>query len=600
MQGTLAHRGPDGEGTFVEGGVGLGHRRLAILDLSPAGAQPRASADERFVITYNGEIFNFVELRDELIALGHRFSSRTDTEVLLAMFAQYGEAMLPRLNGMFAFAIYDRQDKSVFLARDRMGIKPLYVSLVDGTRLVFASEQKAIFRAGVSKAIDESAMTELLMLRHVSGPRTVFKQVQRLLPGHWLKVANGKLTHARWWNFEERIATARHHLPNDPAAWFVETFRSSLRYRMISDVPVGLLLSGGLDSSSMAAALHEQGHTDMEAFTSVFDEREYNEGPLAKEVADAFGLHFNGVKVTGRALGEHLERASWVHDEPLVHQNDAQLLALSLAAKPRVSVLLSGDGADELLGGYLRYRPLQFRRLLQLARPFAALASRYRGGSALFRHRLSKMHRYLGSGSVEGLVLFNASNLYPPDFATLGIEPDSESLAYRQTVLEEATRAYPLEPARQAMYFDTLTHLPSVLDRNDRMTMGASVECRVPFLDFRLVETLAALPSQYLLRGRRGKFLLANTFGKKLPPRVRAFKKFGFGVPWESYFRRDDYFREIIRDIPKDAFLGSGVLGKLDRIALIQRFERGDPVATTVLRQLVMLRIWHTAYYERI
>lgn len=594
MRDTLIHRGPDGAGIFIDGPCGLGHRRLAIIDLSDRALQPFRSADGRFILIFNGEIFNYRELRQSLQADGVAFRSESDTEVLLQLFIKYGGKCLDRLNGMFAFAIWDVQERTLFLARDRVGVKPLYYAMYERI-FYFASEPKALFAAGLPLEINHDATDELLLFKYVAGEQTVFKNVKRLLPGHQAWIKNGVSYFSRWWNLPEKIECNRENLPSDPYAWFEETFYSSVKYRTISDVPVGLMLSGGLDSSSVAAGLHHNEERSLESFTYVFDDPLYNEEHLAKEVSSRFGLVFNGVTHHGEHLVEDLKEAAWLYDEPLVHQNDAQMLALAKVAKRKVTVLLSGEGADELMGGYVRYKPLNHHRWLR-AGGWAANWLRYLPSSGIV-NRFDKLTRYLVDHRLSSLVLLNASNLYPSDLKALGISINLEKFEYRQKVLCEATQLFPHEPARQAMYGDMFIHMASLLDRNDRMTMGASIECRVPFLDYRLLEMIPAMPSKFLLKGEKGKWLLYQSIGRHLPRSVRKFRKLGFSVPSNRYFELKQ--------------LDFGTTTSSKHVALNTLFPelemskifgstRDPRIGELFKRQLMMLDLWLNHYVRRI
>ncbi|MGB0178151.1 MAG: asparagine synthase (glutamine-hydrolyzing), partial [Owenweeksia sp.] len=258
MNDAQTHRGPDGHGTMLEPEIGLAHRRLSILDLSEAGRQPMYSSDGQLVIAFNGEIFNFQALREELKGKGYSFHSHTDTEVLLCGYQEYGAEVLHKLNGMFAFAIWDKESKETFIARDRIGVKPLYFSEYNDL-LYFASEPKALIRAGVPKDLNEEALEELLLFKYVAGKKTIYKHIQRLLPGHCMTIGPEGINIKRWWDLPA-IIKANRSVKTEPKKWFTETFRSSVQLRMISDVPVGILLSGGLDSSSVAVQLNELGH----------------------------------------------------------------------------------------------------------------------------------------------------------------------------------------------------------------------------------------------------------------------------------------------------------------------------------------------------
>ncbi|MBA3714110.1 MAG: asparagine synthase (glutamine-hydrolyzing), partial [Pyrinomonadaceae bacterium] len=269
MRDSLTHRGPDDAGQYLAPGIALGTRRLSILDLSQRGHMPMSTEDGRYWITYNGEVYNFQELRSELESRGHAFRSHTDTEVVLRLYAEQGPAMLDRLNGMFAFAIWDSQERVLFLARDRVGVKPLYYAF-EGDALYFASEEKALFAAGLAPKFDTTTWEELLCFRYVAGEQTPFVDVKRLLPGHYLLWKDGGVQIRRWWHLAERAAAQRESLPKNPLQWFEEIFNSAVDLRRISDVPVGVLLSGGLDSSSVATSLASQAGSGVSSFTVRF------------------------------------------------------------------------------------------------------------------------------------------------------------------------------------------------------------------------------------------------------------------------------------------------------------------------------------------
>jgi len=582
MRDSLAHRGPDDAGYYLAPGVALGSRRLAIIDLSERGHMPMSTPDGRYRITYNGEVYNYRELRRALKNRGHIFRSNTDTEVLLYLYADEGPALLNRLNGMFALAIWDNQERTLFLARDRLGIKPLYYAWHQGA-LYFASEAKALFAAGVPARFDHKVWEELLCFRYLAGARTPFAGVQRLLPGHYLLWWDGNIRIRRWWNLAEQAQTLREELPRDPVAWYRETFDTAVNLRRISDVPVGVLLSGGLDSSSVAASLASQAGPSAASFTVRFPEHDYDEGPLAQQVAKRWELACHELVVPPSDLVALLRQASKLNDEPLAHGNDLHLLAISRYAKPHVTVLLSGEGADETLSGYVRYQPLRYPFLLNLAGP---VLPRLVSGFHL-NGRWKKLARFLELGPLSRLVIFNACDVLPPDLERLGLSPAS-CFPYREQVLAEARALYPNDFVRQAMYSDQHTFLCSVLDRNDRMTMGASIECRVPFLDYRLVERLAALPSSVLLAERRGKGLLRAACGDRLPSEVLKHRKWGFGVPWKKYLRQVEELRSLLVDLPRASLLLDSPLNCSAISEQVHTFLNGDDRPFPLLMQLLM------------
>ena len=586
MRDVLTHRGPDDAGLLREGGVALAARRLAIVDLSQRGHMPMHSSDRRFTIVYNGEIYNSPELRRELEAGGYSPVSNCDTEIVLQLFARHGTAMLPRLNGMFAFAIWDRRDRVLTLVRDRLGVKPLYYTFDDGV-LRFASEPKALFASGLRPEFDPSTWEELLCFRYVAGAETPYRQVRRLLPGHLLTWRAGHMEVRRWWNLGE-YADVTACPAGGAADWFRQTFDESVALRRISDVPLGVLLSGGLDSSSVAAALAAQAGTGIESFTVGFTEAQYDERPLAKMVASRWGLRFNHLTISPRDLLPLLLRSSWHNDEPLAHGNEGQLLAISELAKPQVTVLLSGEGADETLCGYVRYRPLRHRRLLRVARPVLPFIAIAPGIPA----RVRKLSRLLESGSLANLPALAACDVLPGQVAALGLEARGE-FPYRHDILAEAARVYPGALHRQAMYYDQHTFLTSLLDRNDRMTMGASIECRVPFLDYRLVQGLSALPDAALLAGRGSKSLLRSAVGHRLPREILHHRKWGFGVPWSQYLRSVPELTQLVQDLPTIEPVAGGPFdsGTIRRVCV--RFLAGDSRYDFLVRQLLMTALWY-------
>jgi asparagine synthase (glutamine-hydrolysing) len=592
MGKAIAHRGPDGFGNEVLGHAGLAHRRLSILDLSTAGQQPMQDNSGRYVISYNGEIYNYRELREGLKQQGVQFRSETDTEVLLELYAREGLSMLDKLNGMFAFAIYDRKERDLVIVRDRLGIKPLFWTSIND-QFLFGSEPKALFAGGFEPEYNPEVGAELLIHKYVAGERTVYKNVFRLLPGHYMRVTlqNSTPEFKRYWDLPSIVQERMIESIENPMDWFENTFTSAVNYRTISDVPIGVMLSGGLDSSSIAAVLGQStASRNLNAFTVAFKERAYDESHLAAEVCQKFGLNFNKIYLEGSELDKALSDASELYDEPLVHQNDAQMLALAQLAKKKVTVLLSGEGGDELLGGYVRYKPLKYFNAIYPLRSAFQLIGKYSKGGIV--NRFDKLSRFLSLSSIDRAVLYNATDIYPGDLALSNDTFENSLSPYRIKVLEEAKRVFPNDPSRQSMYCDMFIHMASVLDRNDRMTMGAGIECRVPFMDFRIVEGALSLPSNILLKGKKGKYILANTIGKKLPPSILSFKKLGFSVPWESNFGANESYQNFIHSGYKQNLL-------VQQFDLARDFEDSkSPVNEMLKRRLFMVDKWQKSVFH--
>jgi asparagine synthase (glutamine-hydrolysing) len=589
MRDSMTHRGPDASGYYLAPGIALGSRRLAILDISERGHMPMSSGGGRYQITYNGEVYNYKEIRSSLETRGFSFRSNTDTEVLLNLYIDQGPRMLERLNGMFAFAIWDENERALFMARDHLGIKPVYYAF-HGGGLFFASEQKALFTAGVPRQFDRNVWEELLCFHFVSGERTAFAGVRRLLPGHYLLWKDGVSQIKRWWNLADRAIAHRENLPKDVDVWFRDTFDSAVNLERVGDVPVGVLLSSGIDSGSVAASLATQAGFGMAGFTVRFATPGYDEDPIAQRVADRWQLKLHSLEVASHELLPLLRKASWLSDQPLAHANDIHLLAVSKYARSRVTVLLSGEGGDELLGGDERYQPLRHPMLLNAVRPLLPRLT----STVKLNGRLWKLSRYLKLGSVDRFILFNVCETLPEDLEMLGMKP-SLDFPYREAVLSEAKALYPDEPMRQAIYYDQHTHLCSVLERNDRMTMGASIECRVPFLDYRLVETLAAVPSFLFHSRRKSKYILRRSIGARLPQAVLHHRKWGFEAPWSRYFRQIKELRDVVSELPDISIIRNGPFN-LSRIKnMVGKFETGDDTNESLIRQLVMLAVWDLA-----
>jgi asparagine synthase (glutamine-hydrolysing) len=591
MRDILEHRGPDDSGIYIDKTIGLGHRRLSIIDTSTAGHQPFVSENGRYCIVFNGEIYNYQSFYPELKSKGIALKSGSDTEVLLKLYELYGIEMLDRLNGMFAFAIWDTLERKLTLCRDRMGVKPLYYCIYKST-LYFASEQKAIFAAGVPISISENGMEEYIFNRFNAGEETLFNHVKKLLPGHHIVIdEDGKTKTTRWWNLKEQIQN--HSKIVDPKKWFEETFFESVKLRMVSDVPVGVLLSGGLDSCSILSALYHQNFKNIETFNISFSEEEHNEYGLAKNITDDFGYNFNHTKLENESLYQNLIDTSYFQDEPIMHLNEPHLLAIAKLAKPKVKVLLSGEGADELMGGYVRYKALKNPSLLKVISQISSITYFNK------KQRLDKLFRYSKVNNNPDLVIFNGSNVYPDDINKLygtKIKPINE---YRYQILKEARELYPKNLQRQALYFDQHTYMCSLLDRNDRCTMGTSIECREPFLDPRLIAGLGTLDNHWMFTGKKGKFILKKTMEDKLPKEIIDFRKIGLSAPWGSYLLKFPRFVEELEHFAKSPIFEMPFLENIDGSKLVAEVRKGNTKILPYFMPIFMLHKWQKNYYNK-
>jgi len=591
MRDIMEHRGPDDSGIYIDKSIGLGHRRLSIIDTSTAGHQPFVSDNGRYIIVFNGEIYNYQSFYPELKSKGIALKSGSDTEVLLKLYELYGMEMLDRLNGMFAFAIWDTLERKLTLCRDRMGVKPLYYCIYKST-LYFASEQKALFAAGVPIGISENGMEEYIFNRFNAGEETLFNHVKKLLPGHHMVIdEDGKTKTTRWWNLKEQIQN--HSKIVDPKKWFEETFFESVRLRMVSDVPVGVLLSGGLDSCSILSALYHQNFKNIETFNISFSEEEHNEYGLAKNISDEYGYNFNHTKLENESLYQNVIDSSYFQDEPIMHLNEPHLLAIAKLAKPKVKVLISGEGADELMGGYVRYKALKNPSLLKVISQISSFT--------LFnkKPRYDKLFRYSKINNNPDLVIFNGSNVYPEDINKLygtKLKPINE---YRYQILKEAKELYPKNLQRQALYFDQHTYMCSLLDRNDRCTMGTSIECREPFLDQRLIAGLGTLKDDWLFTGKKGKFILKNTMENRLPKEIIDFRKIGLSAPWGSYLLQFPSFIDELDHFVKSPIFEMPFLENINSKTLVAEVKNGNTKILPYFMPIFMLHNWQKNYYNK-
>ncbi len=586
---SLIHRGPEYGANFIDGNIGLGHRRLSIIDLSNDGNQPMFSSDGRYVIVYNGEIYNYRQLQKELSSKGIQFKSSSDTEVLLYMYIVYGEPMLEQLNGMFSFAIWDKQERSLFIARDRVGIKPLYY-YYDSSSLVFASEAKALFRYGLELQVDEDSLNEFLLFRFVSGERTLFRNIKKLMPGHSISIKENKEVSIKcWWHLADKIQA--HQAIKDPVEWFTDTFDDSIKNHMISDVPIGVLLSGGLDSSSVCASLYKQGFKSIETFNVGFKNFVDDESKLAADLSKKYGFTYHSIHVEDDELAENLSIADYMHDEPLVHENEPQIIAISRYAKKTATVLLSGEGADEFLGGYVRYKPLKY---LPYKGIINFLLSSVPG--VYKNNRLAKLQRYFTVNSIDDMLLLNAVNNFPADFKKLGVDVSYMHVEYRERMLKEAKALYPNSVQRQAMYLDQHTYLHSLNDRNDRATMAASIECRVPFLDHRLMEGLGTLSDDWFFQGKKGKFILKESYKSVLPEATLNFRKVGFSVPWIKFILQSQKLKHHWDTMEKCELFEMGWLKLIDVKKLRDNMHNSNTAEQALLRQLFFISLWWKQY----
>lgn len=592
MRDSMLHRGPDAGSLWINENFGFAHRRLSIIDLSDAANQPFHSECGRYVLVFNGEIFNYQDLRKDLELKGITFKTNSDTEVLLYLLIHEGTLCLQKLIGFWAIAFHDRQTRETLFIRDRMGIKPFFYCEND-EYFAFASEPKALFTYGFPKELAEEHLDELFLYRHVSGENTIFSGVKRMLPGYFMRLnGTGEIIEKKRWFHLGEAAKSFPDIKN-PHDWFEETFLSAVKYRMIADVKVGTMLSGGLDSSSVLYAQYKLGFNHTSAWNIAFTDQRHDESAIARKFSQSLGFDFHSFEFSHSELASLTKEAIHISDEPFMHTQEPHLLGLSKRAKKEVTVLLSGEAADELLGGYVRYKvhDNQMRyRILQLLR---FVPSKY-----IKSERWLKMQRYLHMRDQDTQLIMNANGIYLKDLESWGASALNILPEYRVGLLEEAKEIFPKNRLRQLMYIEQFTHVPSLNDRNDRVSMGASIENREPFEDYRLTMGVFSLPDKYFTTQGKGKKLLMETIGEKLPTYITEHRKIGLSIPWDEIILSEPYFREHFNSMLQSPLMKMGPYAHLHLKDEIEMYEKGARRNSALIRQLFFHTLWYKEQFE--
>lgn len=586
MRDVARYRGPDDDGLYLDGQLGFGFRRLSIIDLQ-GGHQPMADASGRWCVIFNGEIYNHNEVRRELVAKGYRFQTRSDTEVILNLYADRGSRCVEAMNGMFAFAIWDTVDRTLFLARDRMGVKPLYFATPPGA-FAFASEVKSLFASGLVPAeARPEAVAEYLTFRQVAGPDTLFRGVHSLPPGCTMRVRDGEHRIERYWS--PRPSAERPSVSFDEAREeLTALLQDSVRIRLVSDVPVGTFCSGGVDSSLVTAVAARLKNEPVNTYSIGFDEPDYDESEFARLAATHCQTIHHELRVGNEQFDELFPRMVWHNDEPLDFANSIQIYALSALAKQDVTVVLTGEGSDELFAGYPRYR---IPEVAGYAR-FMPAPARQLARAIVRDHRIAKLDRFAAM-TADDAVVFNAS--YLPSWATSVLYPDLAPLdvTFRRQSLASA-RAVGLDGAAAAALLDQETFLVGVLNRQDKMSMAASIESRVPFMDYRLVEFANRLPQACKVRRGEGKAVVKAVARTMLPAAIVDRKKSGFGVPLARWFRSDRGLGARLVEFAESG--GSAMLDHSEFGRLVAEHRAGSHDHSEMLWTVLNLETWRTSF----
>jgi asparagine synthase (glutamine-hydrolysing) len=548
MRDVITHRGPDGAGMFVQGRIGLGHRRLSIVD-PEAGQQPMASDDGAIQIIYNGEVYNHPEISRRLEAEGHHYHTHCDTESVLKLYEMHGSQTPTHLRGMFAFAIWDQKKETLFIARDRFGVKPLYYAVTEDGSLYFGSEIKSILASGVIPgAFDQASLPEYLSSHSTFGTGTMFRGVQRLEAGNTLTWRDGVITIEKYWDLSFAHEGEDTRDEAEVIAQYDEMFREAVRMRLMADVPLGTFLSGGIDSAAITAVMASLIDEPVRTFSVAFEERDANELAYARIVAKKFGTEHREVIVSPAEFWDVLPQMIWQEDEPIAHPSSIPLYFVSKLAAEHVKVVLTGEGSDEVLGGYNRYRVTMYN--MRYGSAYERMVPD--GGRSLVRGAIDSLPR----GSKIRQKLNRTFLTLPADITTLYM--DNFAVFSRQrleglwspAMREKLGMLSPYATAEQyyessdahtmlnkLLYVDTKTYLHELLMKQDQMSMAASIESRVPFLDHKLVEFAARMPESMKVRGMTTKYVLRRIMTGVLPQEILSRRKMGFPVPIGAWLR---------------------------------------------------------------
>ena len=590
MNRVVIHRGPDGGDVFTQDTIGLAHRRLSILDLSDSGKQPMTSIDGRFTITFNGEIYNYRELKKTFLQ-DYPLNSQTDTEVLLGLYTKMGSDCLQHLNGMFAFAVWDNQQKTLFIVRDRLGIKPLYYTQTEDG-IAFSSELKSLLTLDeLDRTIDKDQIYLYMHYGYIPGSQTILKNIQRLEPGHLMHIFASGVTTKNYWQLEHEPEQDRGE--STYIEEFKHLFDDAIQLRLRSDVPLGILLSGGLDSSAVVAQLSQHSTQQLKTFSVGYDYgREFNESNYARIVAQEFNTQHEEHFMTPQRFLDLIPEFIWHMDEPVTEAAAISLYYLSQKIKNQVTVVLSGEGADEMLGGYDIYKyfswiqqyrklPYSVRKLL-IEKPLSVLGNK-------------KINKYITLAQDELVKTYMGVSLYESEMIHNVLTPSflddvDESIISRN--LANYHNPNIKDPLNQMLNFDTKTWLvDNLLIKADKMTMAPSLELRVPFLDYRLVEFCGRLPTHYKINQGNKKYLLKKSMGNLLPKTILKRKKVGFPTPLKDMFQKDLY--PFVRDtLSSQAFKSRGIFNQTYVTHMLDRHKQGAGDFHRELWQLLVLELW--------
>ncbi len=590
MRDIMSHRGPDDSGVFCQGPVGLGHRRLSIIDLE-TGHQPMSDASGDVWLVFNGEIYNFQDLRRELVASGYPFKTKSDTEVILALYRRDGEEFVERLNGIFAIAIWDSRDKTLLLVRDRVGVKPLYVWRNAGL-VAAASEVKALLaHPRIRAEVDLEAIPEYLAFRQLAGKRTLFRGVEVVAPGEIMKVKNGMVRTRRYWTLPP-CGEPESTEPDDLLERLDDLLRDAAQKQMISDVPIGTFASGGVDSSLVTKYVAEKSGPHLNTFCIGLTDPELDERSYAELVAKRTQSEHRNLLVESRQLADCLPSVVWHHDEPLTHPNTLPIFLLSSMAKQHVKVVLTGEGCDEFFGGYPRYRVGAILDLLGKTGRGAigSVARLLRPASP--RSRLGKMLGGLQRGAA-GTVMEASRYVSDGELGRLLIR-DFAAITEARRPTEEAA----VDVVGSLLAQDQRNYLPPILNRLDKASMAFGLEARVPFLDHRVIEFASRVPSSLKVTRSHNKYLVKKLALRHLPKQVVFRRKSGLALPLKTWLKDVEGMGRYLEMLCEPRSEQRPYLRAAELRKLIGEHRDGQADHSEILWGLLNLEVWHRIHIE--
>ena len=600
MTGVIAHRGPDAAGYYRSAGIGLGHRRLSIIDLA-TGDQPLGNEDGTIQTVFNGEIYNFADVRAELIARGHRFRTGSDTEIIVHGYEEWGERCVDRFRGMFAFAVWDEPNRRLLLARDRLGVKPLYYSEIPGRGLVFGSEIKSLLEdADVPRKWRADALDAYLTLLYIPAPDTIYQGIHKLPPGHVLVAENGRCRVTRYWDLSftgDGDARREDEYLDELDA----QLREAVRLRLVSDVPLGAFLSGGIDSSTVVAYMKEVSDAPPVTIAVGFEHKAFDEVEHAETVARHLGCEFHAL-VADPQVETLLPKLAWHFDEPFADSSAVPTYYVSKAARELVTVALSGDGGDELWAGYARHRVEHWEQRVRKSLGPAARAAGVLARALPLSVKGARALRHLAARPDDAYAIKHAYGMFEADAKQRLYSGDFSSAVQRADAFASFREAYRQcaspDPLDKALYVDARTYMiDDVLTKVDRMSMAVSLEAREPLLDHRLLEFAARVPISLKLKNGRGKYLLRRLLERRVPRSITERGKRGFAAPIGDWLRGP--LAGMTEALLLDGRLRDrGIFNQREVARLWEEHRSRRAEHPHRLWQLVMLELWFRQFID--